>query len=52
MHHTSCRGRGPSTQGKIRRENVGKVLLPAGADRNRHRPVDQGETIGKGRVED
>jgi hypothetical protein len=43
-HLTSRRGRGPSTQGEIRRENVGKVLLPAGADRNLHRPGAAGMT--------
>ena len=43
-HSTSGRGRGPRTQGQIRRENVGKVLLPAGADRNLHRPGVEGMT--------
>src|SRR5215471_10958084 len=50
VHLTSRRGRGPSTQGQRRRENVGKVLLPAGADRNLHRPAVEGITeTGGGR---
>src|SRR5262249_13388632 len=51
-HLTSRRGRGPSTQGQIRRENVGKVLLPAGADSHLHRPGVEGmtETGGGGRT--
>ena len=47
-HHTSRRGRGPSTQGQMRRDNVGKVLLPAGADSNLHRPGVEGTTEARG----
>ena len=42
MHHRSSRGRGPSTWGKIRRDNVGKVRFPAGADSNLQRPCVRG----------
>src|ERR1043166_3345820 len=52
VHLTSRRGRGPSTQGQIRRDNVGKVLLPAGADSNLHRPPVRGYYRGSGRGED
>jgi hypothetical protein len=37
------RGRGPSIQRKTYRDKVGKVPLPAGADDNLQRPVDQGD---------
>ncbi len=43
MHLKSSRGRGPGTWGRIRRDNVGKVLLPAGADSNLQRPTDRGD---------
>jgi hypothetical protein len=51
-HLTSRRGRGPSPPGQRRRENVGQVLLPAGADRTRHSPGGEGrtETRGGGRT--
>jgi hypothetical protein len=38
VHHVSRRGTGPGNQGKIRRDNVGKVHLPAGTDNNLQRP--------------
>lgn len=38
MHHVSRRGTDPSIQGKILRDNVGKVHLPAGTDNNLQRP--------------
>jgi len=37
-HHGNRRGRGPSAWGKIRRDNVGKDHLPAGAGSNLQRP--------------
>ena len=42
VHPGDCRGRGPGIRRKIHRDNVGKVLLPAGADSNLHRPAAQG----------
>jgi hypothetical protein len=36
------RGRGPSIQGKIRRDNVGKIPLAAGAGSNRGRLLERG----------
>jgi len=35
------RGRGPGTQGKICRGNVGKGQLPAGTGNNLQRPTDE-----------
>jgi len=44
---------GPSTQRKIRRDNTGKVLPPAGADSNLQRPFAKGitEVWGGGRID-
>jgi hypothetical protein len=43
MHRRSSRGRGPDTRRKIRRDNAGKVQLPAGIRNNLQRPSVQGE---------
>ena len=45
-------GEGSKHAGKAAQSNVGKVLLPAGADRNLHRPTVRGYHRGRGRVED
>ena len=37
------RGKGPSIQGKIRRDNVGKIPLAAGAGSNLRRLLERGE---------
>jgi len=37
-HLASCRGTGPSIQGRTRRDNVGKGHLPAGTGNNLQRP--------------
>ena len=50
MHPKGGRGRGPDTQGKFGRDNVGKVLLPAGADGNRPRPPAQGKPEAGGGI--
>jgi hypothetical protein len=42
VHHGERRGKGPGIWGKIRGGNAGKVLGPAGAGGNLHRPADQG----------
>jgi len=42
------RGRGPRTEGQRRRENVGQVLRPAGADRHLRRPGGAGSTAARG----
>jgi len=42
VHHGDRRGKSPGIWGKIRGGNAGKVLNPAGADRNLHGPADQG----------
>ena len=39
----TCRGRDPSTQRKIHGDNVGKVLIPAGAGSKLQRPNAQGD---------
>ncbi len=41
---------GPSNQGKIRRDNVGKGHLPAGARSNLQRLAHQGRTVGGERI--
>jgi len=43
------RGRGPGTQGRIRRDNVGKVPLAAGAGSNLQRLLERG--LGRRRGE-
>ena len=40
MHHVKHRDAGPSILEKIRRDNVGKVHLPAGTDNNLQRPAE------------
>lgn len=52
MPLTRRRGRGPSTSRPMRREHVGQVLVPAGADRNLPRPTVRGSHRGGGRGED
>jgi hypothetical protein len=46
------RSRGPSIQGRIRRDNVGKIPLAAGADSNLHgllkRGIAEGEESQRG----
>jgi hypothetical protein len=49
VHLSDHRGTGPSIQGKIRRDNVGKGHLPAGAGSNLQRPAKRGTTKGGGR---
>ncbi len=47
----SRRSRGPSIQGRIRRDNVGKIPLAAGADSNLHRLRERGYGRRRGEPE-
>ncbi len=49
VHRSGCRGMGPGIQGKVRRDNVGKDHLPAGAGSNLQGPAERGSTEGGGR---
>ena len=49
VHREGCRGTGPGIQGNVRRDNVGKDHLPAGAGGNLQGPADRGMTEGGGR---
>jgi hypothetical protein len=42
-HHRNCRGRGPGILGKIRRDNVGKVLMTSGGWSKLQGPADEPE---------
>ena len=46
----TCRGMGSGIRRKILRDNVGKVLLAAGADSNRHRLRELGHGRSRGEV--
>ena len=52
LHHVGHRGIGPGMLGEIRRDNVGKVRLPAGTDNNLQRPARRGRTEAGGRDSD
>ena len=49
VHLSDHRGTGPSIQGRIRRDNVGKGHRPAGAGSDLQRPAKRGMTEGGGR---
>ena len=44
------RGKGPDTQGKISRDNTGKVRYAAGTGDNLQRPFPEARAEGEGRV--
>jgi len=46
----TCRGMGSGIRRKVLRDNVGKVLLAAGADSNRHRLRELGHGRSRGEV--
>jgi len=49
MHRSGRRGMGPGIQRRVRRDNVGKGHLPAGAGGNLRRPAVRGIAEGGGR---
>ncbi len=52
VHRKGGRGRGPSTQGKMRRDNVGKVLLTSRGWSKRQRPSHEPPCPVAGRQQD